>query len=100
MTPDELTRAKNRLVAASIYALDSQAKLARSFGEALTTGQTVEDVLEWPQRIEAVTAEQVKAAAKHILDQRRSATGVLLPGDNPTGGVMPNPATLDSATQH
>jgi zinc protease len=57
-------------------------------------------VLEWPQRIEAVTAEQVKAAAKHILDQRRSATGVLLPGDNPTGGVMPNPATLDSATQH
>lgn len=100
VTRDELTRAKNRLVAASIYALDSQAKLARSFGEALTTGQTVDDVLEWPQRIEAVTAEQVKAAAKHILDQRRSATGVLLPGDNPTGGVMPNPATLDSATQH
>ena len=66
----------------------------------MTTGQTVEDVLEWPQRIEAVTAEQVKAAAVHVLDERRSVTGVLLPGDNPSGGVTPNPAALDSATQH
>ena len=100
VTPEELTRAKNRLVAASVYALDSQSALARSFGTALTTGQTVEDVLEWPQRIEAVTAEQVKAAAAHVLDQRRSVTGLLLPGDNPSGGVTPNPAALDSATQH
>lgn len=100
VTPEELTRAKNRLIAASVYALDSQASLARSFGTALTTGQTVEDVLEWPQRIEAVTAEQVKSAAAQVLDQRRSVTGLLLPGDNPTGGVPPNPAALDSATQH
>jgi zinc protease len=100
VTSEELTRAKNRLVAASVYALDSQAALARSFGESLSTGQSVEDVLEWPQRIEAVTAEQVKAAARRILDMRRSATGILLPGDNPTGGVTPSPATVDSATQH
>jgi zinc protease len=100
VTPAELTRAKNRLVAASVYALDSQAALARSFGTALTTGQTVDDVLDWPERIEAVTAEQVKAAAVHVLDQRRSATGLLLPGNNPSGGVTPNPAALDSATQH
>ena len=29
VTPDELTRAKNRLVAASVYALDSQSALAQ-----------------------------------------------------------------------
>ena len=32
--------------------------------------------------------------------QRRSVTGILLPGDNPSGAAAPNPATLDSATQH
>lgn len=100
VTDEELARAKNRLIAASVYALDNQASLARSFGTALTTGQTVEDVLEWPERIEAVTAAQVKAAAAHVLDQRRSVTGLLLPGDKPTGDVTPNPAALDSATQH
>ncbi|MBL8907126.1 MAG: insulinase family protein [Rhizobiales bacterium] len=100
VTPEELARAKNRLIAASVYSLDSQSALARSFGTALTTGQTVEDVLEWPQRIEAVTAEQVKAAAARVLDERRSVTGLLLPGDNPSGAAAPNPAALDSATQH
>jgi len=100
VSPAELARAKNRLIATSVYALDSQGTLARNFGSALTTGQTVEDVLGWPQRIEAVTADEVKAAAAHILDMRRSVTGVLLPGDNPAGAITPNPATLDSATQH
>jgi zinc protease len=74
--------------------------LARSFGSALTTGQTVEEVLAWPNDIDAVTSEQVKAAATHILDLDRSVTGILLPGDNPAAGVTPNPSALDTATQH
>jgi zinc protease len=100
VTPEELSRAKNQLIAATVYSLDSQGTLARSFGSALTTGQTVEEVLAWPNDIDAVTSEQVKAAATHILDLDRSVTGILLPGDNPAAGVTPNPSALDTATQH
>jgi zinc protease len=52
--------------------------MARLYGAALATGSTVEDVEKWPDRIEAVTAEQVKEAAKY-LDPSRSVTGYLLP---------------------
>ena len=53
--PEALERAKTRLVADAIYAQDSQATLARWYGASLATGQTIKDVQEWPQRIEAVT---------------------------------------------
>ena len=52
-----LELAKTRLVADAIYAQDSQAALARWYGAALATGQTIRDVQEWPERIEAVGAE-------------------------------------------
>jgi zinc protease len=77
--PEALERAKTRLVADAIYAQDSQATLARWYGAALATGQTIRDVQEWPQRIEAVTAEEVLAAARKWLDPRRAVTGYLLP---------------------
>jgi len=35
-------------------------------------------LLEWPDRIEAVKLEDVKAAAAKTLDIRRSVTGILL----------------------
>ena len=40
VTPDEVERAKNRLIADAIYAQDSQATMARWYGAALTTGST------------------------------------------------------------
>jgi len=75
---EELAKAKKRFVRSMIFARDNQAGMARLYGAALTTGETVKDVEEWPDRIEAVTAEQVKAAAKY-LDPSRSVTGYLLP---------------------
>jgi zinc protease len=78
ITADELERAKSRLVADTIYAQDNQATLARWFGGGLTTGSTVEDILAWPDRIKAVTADQVRDAAKKWLDKRRSVTGFLV----------------------
>jgi zinc protease len=78
VTPEELTRAKTRLVADAVYAQDSQAAMARWYGASLTTGATVADVLAWPDRIKAVTAEQVKQAAQQWLDKRRSVTGYLV----------------------
>ena len=80
VTADEMERAKTRLIADAIYAHDSQATMARWYGSALTSGITVEMVQSWPDRIRAVTAEAVHAAAKAWLDKRRSATGYLIKG--------------------
>ena len=49
-----------------------------SWSTKLTTGSTVESVQTWPDRIRAVTAEEVNAAAKAWLDKRRSVTGYLI----------------------
>ena len=62
-----------------VYARDSLHTAARVLGEALTTGQTVADVEDWPNRIDAVTAPQVTAAARAVLNDDASATGLLLP---------------------
>jgi zinc protease len=78
VTADEVERAKNRLIADAIYAQDSQATMARWYGAALTTGMTVEAVQNWPDRMRAVTADAVSAAAKAWLDKRRSTTGYLI----------------------
>ena len=78
VTPEELERAKNRLIADAVYAQDNQATLARWYGVALTTGSSVERVNNWPDRIRAVTAAAVHDAAKAWLDRRRSVTGYLV----------------------
>jgi zinc protease len=79
--PAALERAKTRLVADAIYAQDSQAMLARWYGSALATGLSMEDIRQWPTRIEAVEPAQIIAAAKKHLDRRRAVTGHLLPAE-------------------
>lgn len=74
----DLERVKTQLVAEAIYAQDNQASLARWYGAALTTGLSVEDIRSWPDRIRAVTAEQVRAAAQNWLEKTRSVTGYLI----------------------
>jgi zinc protease len=78
VTDDEVARARKRLLAGAIYAQDSQGTLARAFGEALTTGDTVASVQTWPSEIEKVTAASVNAAARKYLDLNRSVTGYLV----------------------
>ena len=75
---EDLERVKTQLIAEAIYAQDNQATLARWYGAALTTGLSVEDIRSWPDRIRAVTAEQVRAAARKWLDRKRSVTGYLI----------------------
>ncbi len=74
----ELERAKARLIADVVYAQDNQMSMARWYGTALVSGQSVNDVQRWPDRIRAVTAEAVQDAARHWLDKRRSVTGYLI----------------------
>ena len=75
----DLERAKTRLIADAVYAQDSQASLARWYGAAMATGLTVEEVARWPQDIDSVTAEQVRAAAERWLRKNRGVTGYLIP---------------------
>jgi zinc protease len=75
----EVARATQRLVAEAVYARDSLSSAVRSFGAALTTGQTADDVEAWPERIAAVSADQVNAAAAYVLRPERSVTGRLSP---------------------
>jgi zinc protease len=79
VTDDEVARSIARMQAAAVLARDSVANAARVFGEVLTTGGTVDEVEAWPDRISAVTAAQVNAAARAVLRPERSATGLLLP---------------------
>jgi zinc protease len=78
VTVEEVERAKRRLVAATIYAADSSASVARAIGTALTSGETLAEVQAWPSTIEAVTVDEVNAAARKYLDIRRSVTGYLV----------------------
>jgi zinc protease len=78
ITPEELTRAKTRMIADAVYAKDNQATLARWYGAALATGSTVADVKSWTEQVRAVTADSVRAAARTWLDKHHSVTGYLI----------------------
>jgi zinc protease len=80
---EDLERVKTQLIAEAIYAQDNQATLARWYGGALTTGLSIEDIRSWPDRIRAVTAEQVREAAQKWLEKKRSVTGYLIKDSTP-----------------
>lgn len=79
VTADELEKAKNRFVRSMIFARDNQASMANIYGSTLATGGTVADVEQWPDKIRAVTAEEIKAVAAKYLNPDRSVAGYLLP---------------------
>lgn len=75
---EDLDQAKTQLInLATLHAQRDQVTLARWYGAPLTVGLKVEDVKSWPERIRAVTAEQVCEAARKWLDKNRSVTGYL-----------------------
>jgi zinc protease len=90
ITAQEVGRASSRMIAEAVYARDSLSTAVRSFGAALATGGTVEDVEAWPERIAAVTPAQVNAAAAYVFDADRSVTGRLSPAPVATAAVEPS----------
>ena len=80
---EDLERVKTQLIAEAIYAQDNQATLARWYGGALTTGLGIADIRSWPDRIRAVTADQIRDAAQKWLDKKRSVTGYLIKDTTP-----------------
>jgi zinc protease len=85
VSDEELAAAKKRYIRSMIFARDDQSNMARIYGATLATGGTVKDIEEWPDRIEAVDAAAVKAAAAKYMKAGRSVTGYLLPETGKAG---------------
>ena len=81
VTDKELESAKNRFLRSMIFARDNQSSMANLYGTTLATGGNVKDIEEWPYRIKAVTAADIKAVAAKYLGVDHSVTGYLLPGE-------------------
>ncbi|HMA14907.1 MAG: M16 family metallopeptidase, partial [Bacteroidota bacterium] len=79
VSEEEVAAAKKRLVAGAVFARDNLSTAPRVIGAALTTGGSLEQVESWPERIEAVTAEEVNAALRSVLRPEQSVTSYLLP---------------------
>lgn len=77
VSAEEVERAKRRLRAATVYAQDSQQTMAQWFGAGLASGLDVADLVAWPERIAAVTPQDVQRVARAFLRPGRSVTGVL-----------------------
>jgi zinc protease len=78
-TEAELARAKSSLSAAAVYARDSQESMANIYGASLAQGESIDDVVNWANDIEAVTRDEVMTMARTTLDLDDSVTGWLLP---------------------
>lgn len=76
--PEHLERIKYQLRASEIYARDNVDRIANRYGQALSSGLTVEDVQSWPDILQAVTPEDIMAAARLVLNREASVTGWLM----------------------
>lgn len=65
---DELARAKDKMLASSIYARDSLRTPAYLFGMARTLGLSIKDVEYWAHDIEKVTLDDINAVYQSLYD--------------------------------
>lgn len=68
VTDKEVSDAVRRIQDSAVYARDSLAGPAMIIGRALTTGQSLDDVENWPEDIAAITAQDIQNVAKKYLD--------------------------------
>jgi zinc protease len=77
VNPEELDRIKTQVRAATIYGRDDAGAQARMYGQALAVGLTVKDVQDWPDILQAITPEEIMAAAAEVFDRKHAVTGWL-----------------------
>lgn len=75
---ERLDRVKMQVRASQIYALDNTEGLANRYGRALTQGLTIQDVQDWPNILQDVTAKDVLSVARMVFDRKQSVTGWLM----------------------
>ncbi len=81
---EDLDRIKMQLRASQTYARDNVDGIGNRYGRALTSGLTVEDVQAWPDVLQAVTGDEIIAAAREVLQLESSVTGWLMKDDEVT----------------
>ncbi|MCU0911843.1 MAG: insulinase family protein [Rhodobacteraceae bacterium] len=85
----QFERIRFQIRAAEIYAQDDTQGLARRYGEGMTSGLTAADIEAWPAVLDAVTKEDVMAAAAELFDRRRAVTGWLTaPATEPAEAIQ------------
>jgi zinc protease len=92
VTQQELDRARAAHIAEFVYNSDSNPRMARQYGWRLAAGMTVADVEEWPERLKAVTVEDIRAVARKYLVDNNSVTGILMPAPEYTSSIGEKPA--------
>lgn len=70
-TDEEVERSRNRLAASAIYGRDSQTNMANLFGSTLAIGGSIEDLLNYPDDIRAITTEEALAAVREVFGPDR-----------------------------
>jgi zinc protease len=83
----QLERIKGRVRAGEVYVLDDLVERASRVGAGLSSGLTLDDIEQWPGMLQAVTAEEVQAAARSLFVIENSVTGWLRP--EPEGSSEP-----------
>lgn len=72
--PDQLSRIKTQLHASEVYARDDVSGIASRYGAALSIGLSVQDVQDWPDVLQSVTAADIMAAATAVFNRDQAVT--------------------------
>ena len=75
--PVQFERVRRQVRAQELFGLDDTGARARTIGAALTSGLTLADATGWLAALQAVTPDDVLAAAR-LLDRRAAVTGWLM----------------------
>jgi zinc protease len=91
----EIKRVKAQVIASKVYELDSVQQLANQMGALETVGLGWQLMDEYPEKVKAVTAEQVREVARKYLIEKHRTVAVLVPeevGDQPQQTTQKEPS--------
>ena len=80
---DDLARIKAQVRADTVYGRDNVQGLAQEYGTALAVGLSVKDVQDWPDLLQSITADEIIASAKLVLNRHNAVTGWLTTEETP-----------------
>ena len=87
VTQGEFDDMKQRFLATRVYDRDNTASYSQSIATSMMVGWRLEDVLDFQQRIESLSLDDVNRVARGVLKHSRSVTGLLLPQGAPVSPV-------------
>ena len=79
---NHLERVKRQIRASEIYARDSIRGIADRYGRALTNGLTISDVEAWPDVLQAITEQEIMAAAEMVFADNNSVIGYVMASES------------------